>query len=521
MDIILIYVTIVCVVYLIFLTRQNISKLSIENVKQTGHNWGSVSLNVVDNLTHHFNSNVTYANAPSTIELNNSEQYKCTPNEPRPCKVSDQSSCFGCQNLTSRCLHVENDAEYIDTDGNIAILKKNEDADDGYCLSLNTLAQNCNPLHGKWVLVASEDQNDENLVYSLLCSCINPGYIGNTTLLGACDTPFVCSGKVKDIDTPLDAMVCECGSGKLPFTLNDIPTCQPEVVGNATSDRFPTIPNGVESNLYNTTIRGNYPGERIANPCSRCPLTNKEVFGYTVNDNDGGVQCVANVKYGLPIRRNPNFRLLKGDSGPDAVIAVSNYKLHLYGYLHDKDYPTMGVTFPKKGNEELVSVLELDKDTSSDDVTLLIEPYHKLKIPYNLLYDRIDVTPDIVLYTGWPRYKNYVENPVRTANAAKDYRTDYNVRLYQTHELAKGYAWNRESWSICQQQMKPLLKQVVRDSCVMFTPNKNLLTTNDEAKNLRFGYLTFDFPNRMMILNNLELTGDYLNYRNLFIKLGD
>lgn len=518
MDSVFMIIAILCTIYLIVLTRQNIRKLLETDIQKVGFNWGQLSTNLVEELDH-FSASVMYANDVRDLNLQNPENLKCTPNEPTLCKVSDQTSCFGCQNLTARCIHLEHDTNYMDADGNAALLEKNKSIDDGYCLNIGTLADKCNQTHGKWVLVSTNSPREEsNYRYTLLCSCTNQGFVGNTSLLGACDTPFVCDGKVVDINQPLGKLECVCGKEYVSVNVNNVPTCQKINVKNAKAEGLPFIPNSIETLNYNTTISGNYPGKELTNPCFRCPVTNEPVFGKVVVDSEGNYQCQASVKYGVPIRRNENFRLLRGDDGPDGVLAIKDYKLNLYGYMDDNTYPTMGITFSVSKNLNLIKALQLPENR--DEITLLLEPYHRVKFPYNFQFDAIPNTPDIRLYHGWPHYKNDLINPMNP-NKGFEYRTDYKVRLYQSHYLPGSFFTGRESWDICQNQMKPLLVQKHENGAIMFVNNKNLFTLNGETKSLRFGYFEFDFPNNTLTMRTLDTQDAYLKFRDLFVKLGE
>ena len=101
----------------------------------------------------HFNS------LPNTIEINN--PYKCTGSELRKCKLSDPTSCIGCQNLIATCTHFDQDMDYIDSDGKKYSIAANTSSDIGYCLAIQNTLQRCNPYHGNLVLIQLQPATDD------------------------------------------------------------------------------------------------------------------------------------------------------------------------------------------------------------------------------------------------------------------------------------------------------------------------------------------------------------------------
>ena len=123
---------------------------------------------------------INYTPLQQTIVITN--QHDCTPTKPRICKLDDITTCIGCKNLLSKCVHINVDQKFKDINGEEGILKANK-PDEGYCLDIVNPNQKCNPYHGELVLVSHDKFSS-----ILLCLCKNPGLIGNLTLDGSCET---------------------------------------------------------------------------------------------------------------------------------------------------------------------------------------------------------------------------------------------------------------------------------------------------------------------------------------------
>jgi hypothetical protein len=94
--------------------------------------------------------------------------------------------------------------------GEKILIPKNNDANEGYAMSIGHLADACNPYHGDLVLIAADNDGRDHM---LVCQCKNPGFIGNDHILGNCEDVRICDdGKIDDINRPLAMINCVCSS---------------------------------------------------------------------------------------------------------------------------------------------------------------------------------------------------------------------------------------------------------------------------------------------------------------------
>ncbi|UVX94894.1 PIF-1 [Callinectes sapidus nudivirus] len=296
---------------------------------------------------------------PSVIDINN--PYECTPTNLRKCNVNDPFSCAGCKSLISTCTNISSDLKYIDINGVETIIPKNDTEDEGYCLTRKNANQKCNPFHGDLVLVQTDPDSVESMLY---CQCKNPGYIGSTQIDGACNEVFVCNGKIDDINKPLDEIQCDCDNGLVPNNVNSIPTCMVPLVKeyDKYDDDFYENIETVPKDRFINEIQS-FPGDKILNPCKYCLFTGAYVpNGNMVPTEDGGWQCVLNDSRarGIPFRRDLKRRILKGSKGPDSVIDVAIWQVYVHGYIYDSEFEQITITFLTDGNREIAKYLNMN-----------------------------------------------------------------------------------------------------------------------------------------------------------------
>lgn len=217
-----------------------------------------------------FGTDVRFDPYPSTINVEN--RYDCNADSLRVCILDDPTTLFGCKELAVRCQHFASDTEYR-VRGTTRTIPKNATPQEGYALAVTTLMESCNPYHGDPVLVAANADSNE---YMLLCQCKEPGYIGNVHLLGACDTAFVCDGKVDSIDKPLNKIECKCGPTSTTKRYGDgMPACKKMLVREANEryDDWSSLvqwnsPRLLETKRFNPTVRDNVRSRFLLNPCT-------------------------------------------------------------------------------------------------------------------------------------------------------------------------------------------------------------------------------------------------------------
>lgn len=206
----------------------------------------------------------------NTIDVEN--KYDCNAKSLKVCDINDPTTLFGCKELSVRCQHFENNTEFKEN-GKTYNIPKNKYETEGYALSIVNIVGACNPYHGDLVLVtANADSND----YMLICSCKNPGFIGNTSLLNSCEDIFICNGEIDDLNKPLEQINCKCGPTEKSVRYNSgVPTCKPLLVYEANEmyeDWSPYIQwlsdRKIQVNVFNNTIQKNLKTSILLNPCT-------------------------------------------------------------------------------------------------------------------------------------------------------------------------------------------------------------------------------------------------------------
>lgn len=286
--------------------------------------------------------------------------YDCTPAQVKTCRTMDGlGACKSCTDLRARCIHLNTDTRYGDGDDSI-LLPANKDPGEGYCLvARNGVAGTCNKYHGQLVLVKERTQDDYLMVY---CQCRNAGYVGNTHVDGACDTPFICNGKVQDINVVPADLACDCPEGLEPSRIGDVPTCVPKsasksplwpsVSGEEQIDvkqrpgrllgRDTVVYDGdwVPAYVLDKRISTGLKASTVPNPCRFCPVTGARTDGQLMaSQSEGWARCIVGGPVGIPYRMDPEGeRILLGERGPDCVLALP--LLHVmqypYWYAHPK-----------------------------------------------------------------------------------------------------------------------------------------------------------------------------------------
>jgi hypothetical protein len=109
----------------------------------------------------------------------------------------------------------------------------------------------------------------------LVCVCKNPGFIGNENLLGNCSTPFICDGKVVDINKPLNEIECKCPLTDINVRYdNNVPGCKELLIKEANEKYFDytdliIFNSSRQLNIehFNPTVRDNLKTKHLLDPC--------------------------------------------------------------------------------------------------------------------------------------------------------------------------------------------------------------------------------------------------------------
>lgn len=246
-------------------------------------------------------------------------------------------------------------------------LPANSNKDEGYCFNLPKAYPYCNPFHGDWILTRANN----HVGYQFVCQCRNPGYVGNSSLYGPCETLRLCDGKWKlrkhakpkrqvfhsgneddligrDLLPPLEDIECACPPHYVNVN-NPVSHCRPirvnevfqkkneqhlETMRAMVSERFSVfLPDEISSMSMSMSEMSSPSPVPLRNlgiidPCSICMLTGKRVNGKMVKSSSagGGFFCRALDNGCVPLRRNPKGgRILPGPMYPDAVVSIKNY----------------------------------------------------------------------------------------------------------------------------------------------------------------------------------------------------
>ncbi|QLI62400.1 PIF-1 [Dikerogammarus haemobaphes nudivirus] len=349
---------IICIILIIFLT------FTLRSFNQRFKETINDNMENIEKLQK-FSYNIYFNPPPETIIIENSET--CSAETLKLCDVNDPFSCANCANLISKCTNIATDTRYIDFNGVESIIPANENENQGYCLARSNPEQMCNPFHGDLVFVQT-DQNSTDVM--LLCECKNPGFIGKTTIDGTCEEVFICDGKIDDINQSIENISCQCGPAQISSTINNVPTCRDKTVGEYEYTENDFIAAQIKSttmDTINSTIRNNYKGDYIRDPCRYCLFTgefveNGKMVSYIDEEGETGYQCVVidEKKPGVPVRRNPTYRILKGAEGADAVIGnmyINN--IIMYGYTKDPKFEDIVIGLNMEKNKTILQRMNI------------------------------------------------------------------------------------------------------------------------------------------------------------------
>lgn len=226
-----------------------------------------------------FSVDVEFEPYPKTINIANNKD--CSATNLQICDVHDPTTVFGCMQLTARCVHFDNDVNYL-VEGKKIIIPKNKNINEGYALSIGVISDHCNLYHGDMSLIARSVNSTD---YMLVCVCKNPGYLGNVDLLGPCTTVNICNGSIVDINVPLNQIECKCEKWQTNFRYeNGLPVCRSMTIdeANKSFDSWSSyVPwphdRTLATTFFNPTVRDNLNTDKLLNPCRNSILDSSEI----------------------------------------------------------------------------------------------------------------------------------------------------------------------------------------------------------------------------------------------------
>lgn len=234
---------------------------------------------------HKFSTNFSFDEYPSDLNIHN--KFDCDVKDLKTCIVGDFTTLYGCRQLAVRCIHFNSDTE-CHVKGEKFVIPKNKSISEGYALPIIHLADECNPFHGDFILIASNNKATE---YMLICQCKHPGFIGNDHVLGNCSGVRVCKGKIDNINKPLREINCLCNDNETSNrNQNDeVPVCRELSISEANQKYTDWTTKVVWENsrtiaksIFNKTIADNLNVTKLLNPCSNSlidmSVENKNAF---------------------------------------------------------------------------------------------------------------------------------------------------------------------------------------------------------------------------------------------------
>ncbi|XP_044592058.1 uncharacterized protein LOC123270180 [Cotesia glomerata] len=307
-----------------------------------------------------------------TTEINVRSQFKDTieitiedpcdlenQNKRVTCKLDNPDFCKSCPYTT--CKHFDKEVK-IGTN----VIPKNDEGE-GYCVAFKDMSSGCNEYHGNWAMVkaSSFKSNLNPNTYIRFCLCKRPGFIGNMTLFGSCEHPFICDGDVVDINVSYDKIKCKCLNEFKSKVVGDgwhrcvAPFVEERVNWSTVPKPQKFAESFIPVKTYFDKMISNYVGnlDELTDPCSRCPVTGNPTYARSVTIDKSGhpddttVICrpadsdeINQPNWGIPLRRHTHNgndgnmkRLLKGSWGPDVMLAIKWKELWVYGASNHDD----------------------------------------------------------------------------------------------------------------------------------------------------------------------------------------
>jgi len=376
---------------------------------------------IPDRTIDKFSTDITFEPFPRIIDVEN--PYVCDELDRKICSISGSNAftCIGCQSMFARCIHLPQDTLFVDTNGARHTIPANQTDDEGYCLTIESdLTQTCNVYHGDLALIKLAPDQPDSMFF---CNCKEPGLIGNTTILGACDVPFICDGHIDDINQPLADIKCKCDNTHIQTRNNDIPVCRTKTVQEANSDNtldslititnfgdfLPNTSENFNSDIVQNLTNATY----MLNPCVRCTITNQPIANGTIGRLPSSTHCSLTMRSGLkntrneyqgiPYKRSEFGRILRGQSGGDGILGIWWHQLFVYTRLEQFVQRMVFYFEYSEYNHEIFKLLNLDTNKTyayhTDDLTLGVD----IMVP-ELFTGAI---PGSLCTSKWPQYWCY------------------------------------------------------------------------------------------------------------------
>lgn len=433
-------VSLLLVIFVIFYLQKYLTSPIVENLKEP---------------LPEFSYDIKFDPFPSLVNLEN--KYVCRGDDLRKCDMDNPLSCIGCQSLIANCVHFKEDTIYQDTNNTKFTIPKNDNPNEGYCLTILEIEKYCNVYHGDLTLVQLTPDSSDTM---LICNCKNPGLIGNVSLSGSCTTAFMCNGQIDNIDQPIDKINCICGANNHNVKLNGISHCVPKTIDEA-GDQISKliVPTSNVSTQYSKNfdkmITQNFPMEKLRDPCSECPITGKPIPNHAMIFSPLGKACTLSydnsgtgMYFGIPIRRSTTERLLEGDRGPDAILGIYWYNLMIYSYMEEFTQRFV-FSFNYTNNAAIYTALDLNP---SKNYAIAVDD---LLLGNNFPLPPVSFNPSAVCTMAWPTYsclwsvtdKKLLETADAVHVIEPPPQTTLNkYAMWKNPDLTGAFIWGRETW---------------------------------------------------------------------------
>lgn len=378
-----------------------------------------------------FSVDIHFDPYPQVVDIEN--QYDCNVKSLRKCDINDPTTLFGCKELIVKCHHFDKDTPYVENNVTTTI-PKNSIPTEGYALAITTIAEACNPYHGDLTLVTANAESNE---YMLICTCKNPGYIGNETLLGNCTSVFICNGKIDNVDKPLKEINCICDKLETSVRYDDgLPVCKELLVHEANelySDWANIVPwnsdRQIDATNYNVTVSGNLKSSRLLDPCRNS--LHDSSFLVNGNFNSERRECVLNGS-GYPVV-NGLLKFIpseKDQPGVSAVLATGNWE-------------TIRFSDNIAGKRKMYGIIAkgIHFDDRFNSTKILLQPPNGISLARNAALNFVSkngfYAPQCV--GNWPTYHCYVKE--------KGSNNYYELQHPLARRCPGEFLWSREEWN--------------------------------------------------------------------------
>lgn len=491
----------------------------------------------LDNTLNEYSYDIKMYPFPSTVNLDN--QFACTPSDPKTCSTEDSTTCFGCKNLIAKCVHLDQDTQFTDVDGNTGLLPKNTSETEGYCLSLSKLFDNCDPQYGDYVIVT---QNATSNDYYLTCSCKYPGIVGTTSYTSNCNEVYVCNG-----DMNLSEFKCNCSESQKNNTINGIPVCQ-----NLTVADYEYPDNTIEDSLklkkdaIDNDIGGNTNSQYMINSCKICPLTKNYVNGYLISGSDGAryycaTKATDNGFNGLPYRLNDNSRYLIGTNFADCVLDLFVTAFYDFGFIQYSNEtvknPVSFAEIPSNARNNVILSKILNKPENEITGTYYLKMFDDFNTHKHVLTaNNITQGTNMYLQQYWPSYSVHLFQKNHYDSRAVDTDLDYvlqeingkdleslGTELFnylpgsnQAHELGGAFVWGRGKGENVHQYTP--LTRVDENGYLLINPDTmSYFDTEDALKTAKIVGIKYTSENNLIRYSCLR-SNDYDKYVGIYNK---